>query len=93
MVDLEAVIFDDQVPDEFMSMGPDALRSRIRLLANEIRVLKVPMFWHQCCAGQQQLTLELAWLECTSRELSLTEKSAMVKSVCRQMTVLARAAG
>ena len=42
-MDLEAVIFDDQVPDEFMSMGSDALRSRVRLLANEIRVLKVPI--------------------------------------------------
>ena len=41
MVDFEAEIFDDQVPDEFMSMNSDALRSRIRLLANEIRVLKV----------------------------------------------------
>ena len=41
MVDFEAEIFDDHVPDEFMSMSSDALRSRIRLLANEIRVLKV----------------------------------------------------
>ena len=41
MVDFEAEIFDDQVPDEFMSMSSEALRSRIRLLANEIRVLKV----------------------------------------------------
>ena len=41
-MDLEKDIFDDAVPDEFKSMGTDDLKRRSRLLANEIRVLKVP---------------------------------------------------